>query len=264
MGLPPPAAYPASRRDTPVRRPGHVGFKRPCLAVLAKHLDAGAPGTRSRVPGPKGTTPGLAMPNSNRNPNGAFLPRRAATGDRPRVLFLSCHLPWPPLSGGRRRELELIGRLSARFAIRLLVVSKTPDEDESNVEALAPFCETVDVFPAQPVAAGRRTHGAPYQVLRHRSPPASRRVREIIAEQRVDLVHVEGFYLMQHVPEWVEVPVLLVEQNIEYELARQRAHASTERVARLDSLYDCLHTQAAERACWRRATRLAAVTWEDR
>lgn len=204
------------------------------------------------------------MPNSNRNPNGAFLPRRAATGDRPRVLFLSCHLPWPPLSGGRRRELELIGRLSARFAIRLLVVSKTPDEDESNVEALAPFCETVDVFPAQPVAAGRRTHGAPYQVLRHRSPPASRRVREIIAEQRVDLVHVEGFYLMQHVPEWVEVPVLLVEQNIEYELARQRAHASTERVARLDSLYDCLHTQAAERACWRRATRLAAVTWEDR
>jgi polysaccharide biosynthesis protein PslH len=202
------------------------------------------------------------MPESERQIDGADLPRRAATGDRPRVLFLSCHLPWPPLSGGRRRELELITRISESFDIHVIVVSKTPVQDRANAATLAPFCRSVEVFPAQ--AAESRERDLPHQVLRHRAPAATRRVREIIAYGRVDLVHVEGFYLMQHVPEWIEAPVLLVEQNIEYELTRQRARASSERVRRLDSLYDCLRTQAAERACWRRATRLAAVTWEDR
>jgi polysaccharide biosynthesis protein PslH len=180
------------------------------------------------------------------------------------VLFLSCHLPWPPLSGGRRRELELISRLSERFDIRLVVISKTPTEDQAHSAALAPFCRTIDVLPAQAPPAEVRCGEAPHQVLRHRSAPGTRRVREIIAHDRVDLVHVEGFYLMQHVPEWVDVPVLLVEQNIEYELARQRARAGAERVAMIDSFYECLRTESAERACWRRATRLAAVTWEDR
>jgi polysaccharide biosynthesis protein PslH len=202
------------------------------------------------------------MPKSVRQSNGASLPRHAATGDRPQVLFLSCHLPWPPLSGGRRRELELITRLSARFDIRLIVISKTIEEDEANAAALARFCRSVEVFPARPPDAHDRH--LPHQVLRHRAVAATRRMNEIIAYDAVDVVHVEGFYLMQHVPEWVETPVLLVEQNIEYELARQRARAGAHRVASLDSFLECARTQAAERAAWRRATRLAAVTWEDR
>src|SRR5437764_183681 len=40
---------------------------------------------------------------------------------RPRVLFLCCHLPWPPISGGRRRELELIRRVADRFDVHLVV-----------------------------------------------------------------------------------------------------------------------------------------------
>jgi len=46
----------------------------------------------------------------------------------------------------------------------------------------------------------------------------------ILARDEVDLVHVEGFYLMQHVPDWVHVPVLLVEQNV----ARPRAPANVD------------------------------------
>src|SRR5947209_13177085 len=171
------------------------------------------------------------MPKSDRQSNRKPLLGGRQPGERPVVLFLSCHLPWPPLSGGRRRELELISRLSERFDIRLVVISKTPAEEQARSAALAPFCRTVHILPAQAPPAEGRFGEAPQQVLRHRSARAKRRVREIIAHERVDLVHVEGFYLMQHVPEWVEVPVLLVEQNIEYELARQRARAGAERVA---------------------------------
>jgi polysaccharide biosynthesis protein PslH len=202
------------------------------------------------------------MPRSDRHSNGAPLPRRQATGDRPQALFLSCHLPWPPLSGGRRRELELITRVAARFDIRLVVVSKTAEQDEANAEMLAPFCRSIEVFSAHPAEA--RGRHLPHQVRRHRSPAATRRVRKIIAYERVDLVHVEGFYLMQHVPDWLDVPLLLVEQNVEYELARQRARAGAGRVARLDSFFECARTEAAERAALRRANRLATVTWEDR
>lgn len=182
---------------------------------------------------------------------------------RRRVLFLSCHLPWPPLSGGRRRELELITRLAERFDVHLLVVSKTPDQDRANASALTPRCDAVEVFAAAPAPEGA-DRDVPRQVIRHRSCAATTRVREILAGDRIDLVHVEGFYLMQHVPEWVEVPVLLVEQNIEYELEYQRARTGGERVTELDAFLRSIRTQAVERDCWRRATRLAAVTAEDR
>jgi glycosyltransferase involved in cell wall biosynthesis len=84
-------------------------------------------------------------------------------------------------------------------------------------------------------------------------------VRDLLREGGFDLVHVEGFYLMQHVPTQPGVPVLLVEQNVEYELARQRAVMS----GSADAMLDAAATERAERRCWESATRLAAVTEED-
>ena len=135
---------------------------------------------------------------------------------RPRVLFLTCHLPWPPVSGGRRRELELIKRLSARFDVHLVAVSKTIDQDRSNVPALERFCHRVEVFPVSRPERDERND--PLQIRRHRCPSVAARVNQILAREPVDLVHVEGFYLMQHLPDRTEVPVLLVEQNVEFDL----------------------------------------------
>jgi glycosyltransferase involved in cell wall biosynthesis len=182
----------------------------------------------------------------------------------PRVLFLSCHLPWPPASGGRRRELELIARIADRFDIHLVVVSKTPVEDAANARHLARFCREVEVFPAVPVPADAADQGDSIPVLRHRAPAAGARVAEILASDGADLVHVEGFYLMQHVPEWVEAPVLLVEQNVEYDLEYQRARAERDGVTRLDWFLRGACTRTMEIGCWVRASHLATVTDEDR
>src|SRR2546421_10038906 len=91
---------------------------------------------------------------------------------RPRVLFLTCHLPWPPVSGGRRRELELIKRLSARFDVHLVAVSKTIDQDRCNVPALERLCHRVEVFPG---ACERDERNDPLQVRRHRGPAVAAR-----------------------------------------------------------------------------------------
>jgi glycosyltransferase involved in cell wall biosynthesis len=180
------------------------------------------------------------------------------------VLFLSCHLPWPPASGGRRRELELIRRVAARFDLHLVAVSKTPAADVANARRLAPLCRTVEVLPVLPLPPDAPELGESIPVLRHRAPAAGTRVAEILAREAVDLVHVEGFYLMQHVPEWVDVPVLLVEQNIEYDLEYQRARGEHDGVTRLDWFLRGACTHAAELDCWTRATRLATVTRADR
>jgi polysaccharide biosynthesis protein PslH len=180
---------------------------------------------------------------------------------RPRLLFVSCHLPWPAISGGRRRELELIERISDRFDVHLLVISKTPEQDQANAAALRRHCRIVEVYSA---GAGAGLPGwldgedAP-KVRLHRCDAAGWRIAQILARGEVDLIHVEGFYLMQHVPEWTPAPLLLVEQNVEYELERQRAETTDDAAARRRFA----RTRAVEQDCWTRATRLAAVTAED-
>ncbi|MBV9917972.1 MAG: glycosyltransferase [Solirubrobacterales bacterium] len=192
----------------------------------------------------------------------AVSPRDGGRRARPRVLFLSCHLPYPPISGGRRRELELIRRIGADFDVHLVVVSKTPSEDIANVDALRLFCSDVEVFSAEEVRARGTRAQLPLAVARHRCPAATRRIAQLLACGRVDLVHVEGFYLIQHVPEWSTVPLLLVEQNVEYELERQTAVAAG--AHDLETLDVSARTRTAEQASWRRATLLGAITREDR
>jgi glycosyltransferase involved in cell wall biosynthesis len=159
--------------------------------------------------------------------------------------------------------MELIRRVGERYDIHLVVVSKTVEEDLRHLDAVAEFCRTVEVFPAAPPAPEELEDGYPRQIARHRSPAATGRIGEILAHEPVDLVHVEGFYLMQHVPDWVPAPVLLVEQNVEYDLERQRAATAEPGVTQLASFSHCVRTQAAEIACWRRAGAIGALTPED-
>ncbi len=154
----------------------------------------------------------------------------------------------------------MIKRLAPRFDVHLLVVSKTAAQDVANARVLRRYCSRVEVFAAAPVTAAALRIERPSQVRRHLCPSATARVNEILVEDRVDLIHVEGFYLMQHVPGGAPAPVLLVEQNIEYELERQRA----ERTPDPDARAQFSATRAEERRCWSRAARLAAVTPEDR
>ncbi len=179
---------------------------------------------------------------------------------RPQVLFLTCHLPYPPFSGGRRREYELLTRLASDLDVHLVAVSKTYREDLDAVAALQEFCTAIDLFEAveEPPQSG-----LPYQVRRHVSPDATTRVHEIIRSRACNLVHVEGFYLMQHLPEPCPLPVVLVEQNVEYQLCRQRAATAPLR-QRSGFVYEYLLTLEAELDAWKRSDVCAAVTTDDR
>lgn len=177
-----------------------------------------------------------------------------------RVLFLTCHLPYPPISGGRRREMELLERLPS-VDVDLLVVTKTPEEDRANTSALRRICRSVSVFDAAP---DRAPAGLAPQIARHWCPEVAEKVRSLLSSGDIDLVHIEGFYLTHLLPEACPVPVLLVEQNIEFELFAQRAGLSDDPVERLSLLREYRATRAAEVAAWHSADSIAVLTERDR
>lgn len=181
-----------------------------------------------------------------------------------RVLFLTCHLPYPPVSGGRRREFELLRRIAGRadFAIDVCAVTKTFAADVEQADALSPVVDSVHVFAAAPPpdeGFGR----VPPQIARHTSTDAAQWLAERCAQGRPDIVHVEGFYLLHLLPRFPPPPVVLVEQNIEHLLWSQRACVTSDPNERQRFRAAAELTRRAETAAWLQADLCAAVTSQD-
>jgi glycosyltransferase involved in cell wall biosynthesis len=181
-----------------------------------------------------------------------------------RVLFLTSHLPYPPVSGGRRREYELLRRLAANHEIFVCAVSKTYEADLANLRRLAAEVGTVRLFPAIDVMslpeAVRDSQAHP--LLRNSSAEAKACVREWLEEEKVDLVHAEGFFMMPLVPPFAAVPILTVEQTIEHRLELQRASLHPD--SRRWHLRQAAMLLHSEQAAWRRSSLCALLSEDDR
>lgn len=184
-----------------------------------------------------------------------------------KVLFLTCHLPYPPLSGGRRREYELLKRLSRNVEIVLCCITKTFDMDVANISAIAQYCTRVLVFPAIEAdsTTRRRIEDVAFeyseQMIRHTSLAACLTIPALLADG-VDVVHVESYYLMHNLPDGITQPVLLVSQNIEYTLAMQRLDRST-RGSQRCWLKEYINSRFWEQRAWERAAMCVYLTGED-
>ena len=99
---------------------------------------------------------------------------------------------------------------------------------------------------------------------KHISEEASAHISDLLKTQSFDIVHIEGYYLLQHIPEECGIPILLVEHNVEHLLALQRfkVAAAEEEKAYLWSEY--IKTRRFEQFMWKRATVCVALTNEDK
>jgi polysaccharide biosynthesis protein PslH len=184
-----------------------------------------------------------------------------------KVLFLTCHLPYPPLSGGRRREYELLKRLSTNVEIVLCCITKTFDKDVANISAITQYCTRALVFPAIEADSStrQRTDDAAFeyseQMARHTSMAACLKIPALLADG-IDVVHVESYYLMHNLPDGITQPVLLASQNIEYTLAMQRLSRSTGGNQRR-RLKEYINSRFWEQRAWGRAAMCVYLTEED-
>lgn len=183
---------------------------------------------------------------------------------RPRVLFLTCHLPYPPISGGRRREFELLVRLSEHFDIHVYAASKTYTEDREHAAVLEEFCSDVQVSAKPDLRHSPDAYNGERSLLvaENASPKLARAAARMLQAREVDLIHAEGFYMAQHARDRKLIPLLLVEQNLEYTLCRQRAELSP--VAdKPRAVVEYLRTLRDETHAWRMADKIGAVTNDE-
>ena len=179
-----------------------------------------------------------------------------------RILFLTAHLPFPPFSGGRRREFELISRLGKDFEIHLCSITKTWETDIMYISNLLYSCASVNLFKA--VFNDNKQYAIyPNQIKRHASEEASSYISFLLKNKPFDVVHVEGYYLMQHLPIKPEIPVLLVEHNIECLLNLQRFKLATIQQDKSYYWQEYVYTLKWERTFWKRATKCVTLTTED-
>jgi polysaccharide biosynthesis protein PslH len=182
-----------------------------------------------------------------------------------KILFLTAHLPYPPFSGGRRREFELISRLSRSFEIHLCSITKSWGADSMYINDLLQYCRRVNLFAAAEPTTKQQDYGHyPHQMKKHVSEEASSYISFLLKDQSFDVVHIEGYYLLQHLPTNVEVPILLIEHNLEHLLALQRFRVAVTEEEKSYFWSEYIKTLKWEQLTWKRATVCVALTKEDK
>jgi polysaccharide biosynthesis protein PslH len=180
------------------------------------------------------------------------------------VLFLTAHLPYPPASGGRRREFELITRLGKYFRIHLCSLTFEPEIDNSNLKYLEPYCASINLFRvSDSTPLPGNTRGQPSLMNKYYSEEGVHRISQLLRDRRIELVHLEGYYLTQLLPMDLALPLVLVEHNIEYSLDLQRMLLSRSTEDFLSNWREYYLTFLWERTFWRRATKVVTLTAED-
>jgi glycosyltransferase involved in cell wall biosynthesis len=180
-----------------------------------------------------------------------------------RILFLTAHLPFPPASGGRRREFELLSRLGKKYEVHLCSLTTDLQIDAENAKELQGFCQSVSLFKAYEIPQNKLACRYPWLMRRYYSDQAIIQISQMLAEKKFDIVHVEGYYLMQLVHCKSKLHVLLVEHNMEYNLNLQRMLLSQSLVEAHFYWQEYYYTLYWERYYWRRATKIIAITTED-
>jgi polysaccharide biosynthesis protein PslH len=172
-----------------------------------------------------------------------------------RVLYLTNQLPLPAHSGGQLREAETLKRLSSDFAIELVVLTNQFERDRANVALMLPDCASVTVVESA-VATQGYERDVPRRIASYRSATLRRSLELRLAAGGIDAIHVEGYFLMRHLPD-VDLPIVLCEENIEYLLDKTREElGDPDQVA-------WRQIRHLEHEAWRQATICGTVSIDD-
>lgn len=186
-----------------------------------------------------------------------------------KILMLTPYLPYPLLTGGQTRSFNLIKRLSGLgHSITLFCLVKNGSE-RRYVGELEKYCKQVQVFnrPEKPWTLSNILKTAsslfPFLVIRNWASGEKKAIEQKISEEKFDLIHAETFYVMPHIPQ-TTIPILLVEQTIEYLVYRHFAQQS--RILPLKPLLylDVAKMRYWELKYWKKAARVVAMSDEDK
>lgn len=182
--------------------------------------------------------------------------------------MLTPYLPYPLLSGGQIRTYNLLKNLKDRHEITLFALIKEKKE-KRYVKELRKFCKKIVLLQRTKnpwslrniLLAGITPY--PFLVTRNWPIGAKKIIKKEIEKEKFDLIHAETFYMMPNIPE-TKIPILLVEQTIEY-LAFLNFTQKSKKLPLKPLLYfDVLKLLAWEKFYWQKASRLVTMSKEDK
>lgn len=182
------------------------------------------------------------------------------------ILVVSSYLPYPLHSGGHVRLYNLIKELSKHHTITL-ICEKRPHQIEADVKALEQLCKKVITVTRKKqwsisniVKSGTSSHS--FLTTGHTSSEMRDKITEVLEQTDFDLIHCETFYVIQNIPH-TSLPIVLCEHNIEYSIYQKFVdHAPI--LARPILSLDVTKIRKEEEASWKRATKVIAVSQEDK
>jgi glycosyltransferase involved in cell wall biosynthesis len=153
---------------------------------------------------------------------------------RPKLLFLSQTLPFPPDSGTAIRSYNVLRLLARDYDVTALCFYRratTPDLAGS-LAALREIASSVEAFPIEQEHSRARMlfdharsvlTGRAYTAFAYRNSAFTRTLLAHLAREKFVLAHLDSLDLGAYVPMLAGVPVIAVHQNVESALLRRRA-----------------------------------------
>lgn len=181
--------------------------------------------------------------------------------------MLTPYLPYPPASGGQIRTLYLLKYLRQHHDVTLVSLYKNKDE-KKYAENLKEYCREIYLCkrpekPWQIMNILRAVLTAlPFLVVRNYSKEAKKTIEQLLAKNKYDVIHAETFYIMPHIPA-TDVPVLLVEQTIEYKVY-QHYISPLPAILRWPLWLDIFKLKYWETYYWSKASLVATVSEADK
>jgi glycosyltransferase involved in cell wall biosynthesis len=159
-----------------------------------------------------------------------------------KILVISPSIP-APVSGGRTRVFNLIKQLSERHEISS--ISFLRPSDKQYVGLIKPFCDALVLVETEDFAsAGKwRNRALGWSQILFSSEPRYVRtfpveemrepLRHLLDEKEFDVVVFEQLFLVELLPELNDLPTLLIEQNVESDIAARRMAQASNPVHKL-------------------------------
>jgi sugar transferase (PEP-CTERM/EpsH1 system associated) len=130
-----------------------------------------------------------------------------------KILFLANRVPYPPYRGDKLKIYNLARRLCRRHELHLLTFAQTDDDWQYKTE-LEKIFKTVTFVGLPKLRSalnclGALTDKVPFQVHYFRSAEMHRQVKDILAREQFDVVHVQHLRMAQYMDQHQEIPRIL-------------------------------------------------------
>lgn len=184
-----------------------------------------------------------------------------------KILMLTPYLPYPPASGGQIRTLNLLKYLSKNHEVTLVSLYKNKQEKQYANE-LQSYCKQIYVCkrPEKPWQINNILKSVfsflPFLIVRNYSVEARNVVEKLLETEEFDVIHAETFYIMPHIPK-THIPILLVEQTIEYKVY-QHFISTLPFLVRTALSLDIFKLKYWETYYWKKANLVSAVSRSDK